>query len=289
MKKQLLNRIFGVLCACLLIADSTVATTMEIVNEAVLVPYVEYASADVTTAIGLTAVRAGTLYWTFFDSNGMRRASGSKSAIALQRLAFVWAEEAPTGGGLANQAGFILFALDTNRSGTITDDDGNFLKASAFFVDRPNSDVAYIPVVGVDNSQLNNAIPDNWSQSPLNALAGAQTNFNIEFSYLIEGDRNDGDDTEIFIFTTRDPGSTQSMRIHDGDGNFDFANISTPNTNLNILDPERINNLPGQYFGDGFFTWTIPSGPGGVTNYAFVFSIARSNFFGAAQTLLGSF
>jgi hypothetical protein len=289
MQTKLYKHIVILVSAWLLISAGASAARMEFLNEVVLIPYVEYSSADVTTAVGITVAEPGTIFWTFFDSNGVRRASGSETVIDLQRLAFVWANEAPAGALLANQPGFLIFALDTDGSGTITDADGDFLKASAFFVDRVNSDVAYIPVVDVDDSQLGSINPNNWTQSPLIALPSIDTGITAEFSYLIEGNPGDGDDTEIFIFTTADPGSTQSMLIHDGDGNSVQASISTPNNHLNILAPELINNLPAQYFGDGFFTWTIPSGPGNITNSAFIFSIARSNFFGAAQTLLGSF
>lgn len=293
MKKPLFNR-FSFMCISVLIYTlggiiNAQAARMDFLDEVVLVPYVEFASNQETTVVGLTAADPGTIYWAFFDANGIRRASGTKTVVDLQKIAFVWASEAPSGAFLANEPGFLVFAMDTNNSGTITEDDGNFLKASAFFVNQNDSDVAYIPVIDVDDSELSSSNPNNWTTNPITAIPSIETGRTAEFSYLIAGSPDDGDDTDLYIFTTADPGANQSMSIHDGDGNFVDATIFTANTHLNIIDPERINNLPQQYFGDGFFLWQIPQGSNGATIYAFIFSIVESNFFGAAQTLLGSY
>lgn len=289
MKKSSLTVLVLIAVGFLSSINHSYAARVDFLDQAVLIPYVEFSSEDVTTVVGLTAADPGTIYWTFFDSNGTRRASGVKNVIDLQKIAFIWASEAPAGALLANEPGFLVFALDTNNSGTITGADGDFLKASAFFVDRPNNDVAYIPVIDIDDSQLNSSNPNSWNFNPVAALPSAESGDVIEFSYLIEGNPNDGDDTELYLFTTSDPGGTQSTSIHDGDGNSIAVNLFTNNNNLNIINPELISNLPQQYYGDGFFLWQIPQGSGGKTVYAFTFSIVKSNFFGAAQTLLGSY
>ncbi len=283
---------FSRLCLALCLSAGTAAQSSA-PNEydaAQMVPYANFTTGGNVTAVGLLARVAGTVHWAFFDTDGNRRANNSFPIVANQLRGFFW--NATTAGGttLADEPGFLLFALDINGDGQITFADGsNNLGANAFYIVPPN-DVAYVPTIDVDDSELIDPSPVNWTVPPVTGLPDkfAETADTVDIQYYIDG-ASGGDDTTIVIWTTRQMVSTQNMTLHDGDGT--SKPITTPflADNLNLIDPEADPEVTSGFFGDGYLRWTIPNGGDGQPVDVFLFSMVSSPTFGAIQTLLPNF
>jgi hypothetical protein len=278
------------LALCLSAGTAAQASAPNEYDSAQMVPYANFTTGGNQTAVGLLARDAGTVYWAFFDADGNRRANSSFPIVANQLRGFFWNATTAGGNSLADEPGFLVFALDTNGDGQITNSDGSDnLGANAFYIVPPN-DVAYVPTVDVDDSELIDPRPVNWTVPPVTGLPDkfAETGDTVDIQYLIDG-ASGGDDTAIVIWTTRQMVSTQNMTLHDGDGT--SKPITTPflADNLNLIDPEADPEVTSGFFGDGYLRWPIPNGGDGQPVDVFLFSMVSSPFFGAIQTLLPNF
>ena len=255
--------------------------SLNIYNNAILVPHATFSSSSATTVAGITAKEAGTIYWTFFDQDGGHIDSGNFPVTANQMYPFNWSTEGDA--SLAGTEGYLLFTIDTNADGVIDTNDGYSISVNSFYVDISTSDVAYIPTVMVNDSGLSGTDPATFEISllPLSLVGyGAFFGLSLDLRYYIDGYPG-GEDTEIVIWTSGDPGSTQSVTIYDTDGNFKAVIMNTPHSRLNIVDPETITERPANFL-DGYIRWTVPLGA--VSAYSF--SIIHSSAFGAIQTLM---
>ncbi len=275
--------------ACLSASAAVQAAAPNEYDSAQMVPYANFTAGGNITAVGVLARDSGTVYWAFFDGDGNRRAHNSFSIQANELHPFIW-NTATAGASLAGVEGFLLFAIDTDGDGQITGADGSDnLGANAFYIVPPN-DVAYIPTVDVDDSELISSNPANWTVPPVTGLPSkfAETGDTVDIQYLIDG-ANGGDDTAIIIWTSRQMASSQNMTIHDGNGT--SKAISTPffKDNLNVIDLEADDEVTSAFFGDGYVRWTVPNGGDGLSVDVFLFSMVSSPTFGAIQTLLPNF
>lgn len=258
-------------------------------DSAQMVPYANFTAAGNITAVGVLARQSGSVYWAFFDGDGNRRAHNSFSILANELHPFIWNSQT-AGASLADVEGFLLFAIDTNGDGQITNADGSDnLGANAFYIVPPD-DVAYIPTIDVDDSELINPLPANWTVPPVTGLPDkfAETGDTVDIQYLIDG-ASGGDDTAIIIWTTRQMASSQSMALHDGDGTSKAINTPFLQDNLNVIDLEADNEVTSAFFGEGYVRWAIPDGGDGSSVDVFLFSMVSSPTFGAIQTLLPNF
>lgn len=278
------------LAACIAASATVQAAAPNEYDSAQMVPYANFTNDGNLTAVGLIALDSGTVYWAFFDANGNRRANSSFSIQANELHPFIWNAATAGGGTLADEPGFLLFAIDTNGDGQITGGDGSDnLGANAFYIVPPD-DVAFIPTVDVDDSELISPNPVNWTIPPVTALPSkfAETGDTVDIQYLIDG-ASGGDDTAILIWTTRQMASTQNMILQDGEGT--SKPIGTPflADNLNIIDLETDPEVTSGFYGDGYVRWTIPNGGDSNPVDVFLFSMVSSPTFGAIQTLLPNF
>lgn len=252
-----------------------------------------FESSGGVTAVGLTSNAAGTVYWAFFDPNGNRLASGSLSVQQNRLTPFIWDSTTAGGTALADMPGILLFGLDTNANGTLEVADGKHLVSNAFFVDIAVNDVAYIPTMNIRGDDIDQPNPSNWTNLPIAILDGAggkdaDTGDVMDMQYLIDGAAG-GDDTNIFIFTTKPVASSQSMTIHDGAGASKAITVPFLFNHLNVIDPEQLADVTSAFNGDGFIRWTVPSSTSATDIDAFGGIIVESPTFGAAQTLLPNF
>jgi hypothetical protein len=255
--------------------------SLNLYSNAILVPYATFSSSSATTVAGIVAKEAGTIYWTFFDQDGGHIDSGNFPVIANQMYPFNWSTEGDP--SLAGTEGYLLFTIDTNADGLIDTNDENSMSINSFYVDTSTSDVAYVPTVMVDDSGLSTTDPATFEISMLSLSLvgyGALFGLSLDLRYYIDGYPG-GEDTEIVIWTSGDPGSTQAVTIYDTDGNFKAVIMNTPHSRLNIVDPETITERPANFL-DGYIRWTVPLGA--VTAYSF--SIIHATAFGAIQTLM---
>jgi hypothetical protein len=250
-------------------------------SNAVLVPYATFSSSSATTVAGITTKEAGTIYWTFFDQNGGHIDSGSFSVTANQMYPFIWSTEGDP--SLAGTEGYLLFTIDTNADGVIDTNDGNSISINSFYVDTSTSDVAYIPTVMVDDAGLSTTDPATYEIVLLalcSAGYGVPSGVVLDMRYYIDGSAG-GEDTEIVIWTVDDPGSTQSVTIYDTNSNYTAVDMDTPHSQMNIIDPEAIEDRPASFL-DGYIRWTVPT----AAVCAYSFSIIYTSAFEAIQTLM---
>jgi hypothetical protein len=253
-------------------------------SNAVLVPYATFSSSNATTVAGIVAKEAGTIYWVFFDQDGGHIDSGNFSVTVNQMYPFNWSTEGDA--PLAGTEGYLLFTIDTNADGKIDTNDGDSISVNSFYVDTSTSDVAYIPTVVVGDTGLSTTDPATFEISTLSDCSighGACHGKVLDMRYYIDGSPG-GEDTGIVIWTSGDPGSTQSISIYDTDSNYKAINMDTPHSRLNIVDPETITKRPPNFL-DGYIQWTVPA----EAVSAYSFSIIHTTTFGAIQTLVAGY
>ena len=184
---------------------------------------------------------------------------------------------------MAGTEGYLLFTIDTNADGLIDTNDEDSISINSFYVDTSTSDVAYVPTVMVDDSGLSTTDPATFEIGMLTFSPvgyGVVSGMVLDMRYYIDGSPG-GEDTEIVIWTSGDPGSTQSVTMYDTNSNYKGVDMDTPHSRLNIVDPETITERPPNFL-DGYIRWTVP--PGAVCAYSF--SIIHTTAFGAIQTLI---
>lgn len=292
MKMKNLGRSLVAAVTMLGASQYTLAGGLNDFDEVAIVPWAVCASSGATTAVGVLSRSAGDVHWAFFDSNGNRLGRGMFMVLADEFTPFLWCTEAAgTVSGLPalqDVPGFLVFGLDSNSDGLVNDGDADSLAANAFFVDTSANDVKFVPTLEITGITLSQNNPNNWTSSPIASLGGFDGKFaagggSLDIQFLIDGAAG-GDNTNIYIFTTNDPGSLQNAFVHNGAGVSGAVTISTLSDSLNIINPETVSGVTGSFFGNGYIRWTVPA----AVNGAFVFSIAESPAFGAAQTVLAN-
>lgn len=289
---MLRTRVKGILAGFVLIAAGSVSgpalsSALIEINytlNGVLVPYANFNATD-TTAVGLTSSQAGTVYWAFFDANGNRRTQGSFVTNAYQLYSFVWSSQAataPGGAALANTEGYLLFALDSDGSGTITGADSPALGGNAFHVSL--GDVAFQPVLPVDAGMLVDPNPANWTVAGVNPGSYLGLGFfegaPLYVQYVIDTTPG-GDRTRMHVWCDTNFTLVQSMTLDNGAGVTQAVNVQMLNSRLNVIDIEQIPGINPAFNGGGFIRWTMAGQAGGCS----IFSVAYSPVFAATQTL----
>lgn len=261
------------------------AASLNIYANCALLPWGTFGAPGVTTAVGLTSRVDGAVEWAFFNPNGDRLDSG-RFSIDADELAGITLDAVLTP-LLANSEGFMLFCLDSNGDEIIDNTDETDLAANAFYVDLPNNDVAYLPVWSVDDGDLDDPDPDNWTSEPLVSISllAAVPGHELDMQYLIDGTPNSGDGTRIILFTTDETNLQTSMQAF-GPGGQTPVDVPLPNRNLNVVDVESVEefvNLQGLR-PSGYLRWVVPANAGSTV----AFSLVGSPTFGALQTLIGN-
>lgn len=274
------------------------ATGMNEFSSLLMVPYATYDSASGnTTATSIISRFDGTIYWAFFDENGNRRAFDHFPILAQERHPFVWHDvaDASTFTGLSGVKGWLLFALDTDNNGIINAaDSANGIAGNAFYVNLTGNDVAYMPTLSLDNAALSENTAANWATSPVASLnpgsgQDADTGDPATLEYFIDG-LPGGNDTMIYVWTTRKVSTVQPMTLEDGSGTNKAVELQFLNNNLNVFNAEQIPGMSPAFYGDGFLSWTVPTASDGISAVdAFMFTVVSSAAFGATQTLMADF
>jgi hypothetical protein len=287
-----LNKLCTLTVLSLLPLFSTVqAADMNDLEACVLVPRVIWEADDpdnVSTSVGLINRDSGAIFWGFYDVNGNKLVNGRIPVTGFLNIdtltPFIWDPDFTLqASGLENQLGYLLFCLDENRDTFINNADSGELGGNAFYIDRRNADVAYIPTVAVSSDDLNSQTPDLSDRPIADISDGADPDDLVDIQYLVDGSFG-GDETDIYFFTVTDPGTVLSVDFLDGAGGISLtAQTLAANQNLTALDPETISGPP-TIAPSGFIGWRVPNS----ATRAFVFSIVDSPVFGAIQTLLGN-
>jgi hypothetical protein len=269
---------------------------MNFYDQCLLVPYVLYENAGMSTAVGVSARDSGTVYWQFRNARGSAATSGAFEVAANTLTPFIWSDAivgTGAGAGFAGIIGSLTFCIDRNGNGRIDPDDGDILAANAFLIDLSSADVAFIPTANVDDEDLFDTRVSSFT-SDRNLIRRlpdtARSNDFLDSQYLIDGIIDDGDDTRIVIWTSAAlGGSRQSFTVYDASGASSSIRLTLSNPNLHIIDPEALSDAGGIFPGDGFLRWKIPLTVTNQTIYVFAFSIIFSPSFGAIQTVLGNY
>jgi hypothetical protein len=229
--------------------------------------------------VGLISRCAGTLYWTWFDSQSRHVVDDAVPMTKHDQWSWNLQAIAP---GLGDARGYAVFLFDReanpafpNQGDEALDgyDDEECLASSAFWVDIPNNDVAFVPTFPLGLGDLSDAAKDLSNPLPdyaaIRALyAGAQLGETIYKRYYINAVLGDLDRTEIVTWTVCKPPGSQSLRWYNDNQDWISANYPTPNDELNWFDPEAtlISATKGA-FRDGFIPWVVkaasnPNAPG---------------------------
>lgn len=278
---------------CWLAALSTPAAApaapLHAYNQCLLVPYAVYGAGGGFSAVGLPARADGSVYWQFVGARGAT-AAGSFFVAADTLARFLWLPEA-VGDGFADEPGTLLFCIDRNGDGRIDRDDGDALAGNAFLIDLGAGDVAFLPTVSVDDSDLDDRDVDALlaADNRVARLAATPvTNDFLDLRYLADGAPG-GDDTEIVIWTSAAPErAAQTLRLFDADGFSVATERVLAERTLHLIDPESLSGAAALLPGDGFLRWRIPVDDDDDTLFALGFSLVRSERFSAVQTVPGN-
>ena len=263
------------------------AAASGIMAQCQLVPYAYFNDGEDTT-VGLISNAGGTIHWIMYDQEGQRLDTDFFEITENTFEGFSLADSARE--SLNDTLGFLLFCLDDNNDDRINFDDDPDLSANAFLIRTGDSDVAYLPVLPVFSQDLDSSDRDDevtdWDNDPIDTLNSvAEPEDKLYMRYFTDGAENSGDDTQIYLFTTRGPNDNIDVNAVGPDADV-TVDVPLGQSRLNVIDPETVSvlNVDG-LIGSGFLKWEVDNN---VRN-AFAFSLVRSPAFGALQTLVGSY
>lgn len=245
------------------------AYTMAVFDVGQLVPQAWFKTGDGATYVGLISRCPGTLYWTWFNKDSQHIVDDAVPMTKYDQWSWNLQAIAP---GLGDERGYAVFLFDLesdpafpNKGDERLDayDDEQCLASSAFWVDIPNNDVAYVPTfplalddIALDARDLKVPLPDYDAISSL--VAGAQLDQTIYKRYYVNGVLGDLDRTEIVTWTVCKPPASQNLRWYNHDQDWISAVYPTPNDELNWFDPEPTLILATKgAFVDGFIPWPV--------------------------------
>lgn len=305
----------GLLCAALVVAPlgpfepAQGVESMNLYNNALLVPYALYTSDGHSTATNVYSLDEGRVYWSFFDADGERRARGDFYLEEKRGYSFIWAAEAQdddndVDGDLTDRAGYLIFAQDTNDDERITESDRNGLNGSSFFIELNNRDVAYLPTVPFTAGNLRESDPDDWDERPIDRLTlyqgvdlplvlfgVAESDDEVALRYLIDG-LVGGNDTEIVLWSNRDvEDDLEAEAINDATGERKAVDITIRQRHLNRIDLETLIGPSDRLLdggGAGYLEFAVPEeDDDGDTLQLIAFALIKSSAIGARQTIMG--
>jgi len=242
-----------------------------------MVPNVIHNGATDTTAVGMVARDAATVYWVFFDVNSNHITDGQFPVTANDVAGFIWANEA--GVGLDGVRGYLVFTMDLNGDGVVSDGDTiGKMTGNAFHVTP--GDVAYVPALplvmnghldatSADSSSADYVLPINLPVMNGASITGARMTAvraseagvlasRMDMRYFIDGTA--GGDTTYVNFWTADemPAPvTWTANMYDTAQNRKSINFVLPNANMNSMDVEGIAGRPAAFL-DGFIELNLP-------------------------------
>jgi hypothetical protein len=248
-------------------------------DEGVLVPYALFRSSGETTVVTLANRDPGTVYWAFFDADGARRFGGSfvMPVGGGNRLFVLNAQAAAAGASaLAGSAGSLLFALDRDGNGLIDDDDGNHLSGNAVQAQTPDGPFLGLPTLDVNSIGLRDPDPAAWTESAVAVLDTTEGKVgdpgaSLDLQYLIDG-RPGGDDTKLYLWSTRPLPTELAARVHNGAGEGTDVTLSLARRQLNEVDLEGVSGIGPEFVGHGLLRWNVPAVEGSVQQ-VFMFGI----------------
>lgn len=273
----------------LLAATQADAYTMGTRGVGVLVPYVYHDGLGDTTAVGLVTADATScpfssggataaqarVHWTFFDVDSNPIKSGSFRMTHNDVHPFIWALEG--GDSVKRRAGYLLFILDTDNDGQLSNGEGQWacLTAEAFHAFVPEKDVAFIPTwpvesydfAGIASAPVNLAALNSSSLTTLSAAAP-----NLIVRFITRGDPPEvldlrysvggGDSTRIVIWSADAIGdATYRVEVYDDEQNRRVIDMRLPNEELNVIEPAALPGFPSG-FANGFIRLRPPVSAG---------------------------
>jgi len=289
-------------------ASAANAAIMGEYGNALLVPWVTAQTTNAGeingTAVALTSCAAGTVYWSFYNTESVKLIDSDFPMTKNDQESIIWNDTGFGNGGFLNQDGYLIFFLDTGgpnggpQDGALSLDDSTCLAGNAFFVDTVANDVAFVPAFPMnvawgdfgDDFLVPNliAVP---REEIVGLWAGAQAYDTVHLRYLVDSpvDPADGtDNTQIFIWTTDRIGGARTIQQYDNDQTRFSLTLFLDDLELHILNPETNDNFSVvSPFTDGFYEWTLADPDdldalGGLATW----SVVTSPRFQATQTLI---
>ena len=275
-------------------------------DRGVLVPWATHAgNAGQSTVVGLITnnLTAGCydadgnvrVAWVFHNVDSAHVADGQFNMTANDMEGFNWAGQNRS--GTTDLDGYLVF---TAQNGTVTAAETvGCLAGNAFYVDVPAADVAFVPTVPLANGDYVDGVdPRNLQANSVISLSnGTNGDQYIYARHFVDGAAG-GNDTAIVLWTTGNSVGEATIFMYDDEQNDQSGQIVLPNSELNIVNPENVEELYGVDLSaapDGFVTLdllqiTPPTGtppvPAVVPVDAYSFSYVSSDAFGAVQTLV---
>jgi hypothetical protein len=264
------------------------AYTMGTFSNGFVVPNVIHDGGNTSTAVGIIAAEATSVFWTFFDQDSKHITDGCFNMTANDYEPFVWLNN--SGVGLANKRGYLVFAAGTGTTcggaATIRATTAQTLSGHAFEYNLSAKDVAYVPVIDGPLTLTAGANLTTLDASSLVNVAGAAPVGDTLFMrYYIDGAPG-GDDTRIVVWSTGNQKGSHTVNIYDDKQNRKSVNFDLTFEELDWFNPEAIAGRPAN-FKDGFIVWNT-SNASGLTSGGSVFSysVISAPSFGAVQTIL---
>jgi len=308
-------------------ASAANAAIMGEYGNALLVPWVTAQTTNAGeirgTAIALTSCAAGTVYWSFYDTESVKLLDSEFPMTKNDQESIIWNETGFGNGGFLDRDGYLIFFLDTGgpnngpRDGRLTLDDSTCLSGNAFFVDTVANDVAFVPTFPMNvawgdfddtyqegDTDVRRPITDydgvdNLIDVPASEIwglwAGAQAYDTVHMRYLVDvpADPADGtDNTQIFVWTTDKIKGARTIQQYDNTQTRFSLTLFLDDLELHILNPETNDNFSVvSPFTDGFYEWTLAadddlSALNRRNGGLATWSVVNSPRFQATQTLL---
>ena len=277
------------------VSSAAQAITVSEFSAAVLVPHALWVSGETSTAIGLTAACAGTVFWTFFDEDTKHIIDGFFDMSEYDWVHFQHADtigdvkgrfnNGPQFPGIDGQRGYYLFVHDI----VIDDDrligrsDAPCLAGNAWQINGNSDDVIYIPTLPVHADELDDGTRiENFDADTLFSLrAGASAN-NGDILFLNYAD--DAAVSDIVIWSAQDVSGSYTVFVYDTDENRASTNLDLPNKELNVIDSRTITKPIGHVV--GFIEFDLSHVADPDEDGVFSFSLIRPAAADATQTVI---
>jgi len=250
-----------------------------------VVPYATYDGAGVDTVVGIsiyTPVPGESIYWSFYDADGIELVSNS---IPINAGQYVYSFSLATGAAGAHQGtvGFLIMTWDND--GVLNPaEPGTNLAGHAFLINMANNDAAVIPVVPLNVVDYNLAAPVtllNPSNDPLDSMVYGQGGAAaLESRYLFSpsGDPR----TFIIVFTPLDAPNTLIADAYSATGAVQNGiTVNTTHDKLNVINVQTV--APPAFTEGALVITNPPASPIGIQFQLLYWSVV-----GAEQTIVAT-
>jgi len=277
------------------VSSTVQAITVSEFASGVLVPHALWVSGETSTAIGLTAACAGTVYWTFFDEDTKHIIDGEFKMSEYDWVQFSHSDtigdvkggfnNGPQFPGLDGQRGYYVFVHDVSVDSNllIGSSDAPCLAGNAWQINGNSDDVIYIPTLPIHTDELafGDDVRDMGTQSLHSLSAGASAN---NGDILLLNYADDAAVSDIVIWSAQNVKGSYTVFVYNTDEQRASTNLDLPNAELNVIDSNTVTKPIGHVV--GFIEWRLSDAADPDEDGIFSFSLIRPAAADATQTVI---